>query len=179
MLDSEALRRFAGEGPLNTDLSQRILFDAARNPDAQSDSRRRWQALASLLPFRHSFPDGLIADASGVELADLRRQTEPFARTVTHYLNGEVLRLSAGGPAATERAIREYLNAFAMTPGFAQDQLIELCFSYPAAAHDIVSSMAAARPDQPSLGSLEKRLAGVRDEREVRAILLSFVRAGT
>jgi spermidine synthase len=178
MTDSNALRKFAGAGSLNTDLTQRILFDAARNPDAQSDSRRRWQALASVLPYRHSFPDSLILGASSEELASLRRETEPFSRTVTHYLNGEVLRLSAGDAVTTERAIREYLTAFAMTPGFAQDQLIELCFAYPQAAHDIISTMAAARPDQPRLGVLEKQLAGVRDEREVRAILFNFVRAG-
>jgi hypothetical protein len=178
MADTDALRKFAGDGSLNTDLTQRILFDAARNPDAQSDSRRRWQALASVLPYRHGFPDGLIAGASSEELAGLRREVEPFARTVTHYLNGEVLRLSANDSAEREQAIREYLTAFATTPGFAQDQLIELCFTYPETAHRIISSMATLRPDQPSLSELEKRLAGVRDEREVRMILLNFVRAG-
>ena len=176
MADADGLRRFAGAGPLNTDLTQRILFDAAANPDVQSDPRRRWRAFASVFPYRRSLPNGLVVDSSAAEMAGLRREVDPFATAVTHFLKGEVLRLGSDDGGGEEQAIDEYLAAYSASPGFGEGQLIEQCLGRPQSAYEIISRMAAIRPDRADLGALEKRLDGVRDDSEVRMILLEFWR---
>jgi hypothetical protein len=95
MFDTDALRRYAGAGPVNTDVNQRITFDAAGEIDLTTDAGA-YLSLATLLLYRTPFPDDFIRATDRRELEALREDVRPYADAVSHYLAAEILRFEAG-----------------------------------------------------------------------------------
>jgi spermidine synthase len=111
MLDRGALAAVAGEGPLNTDLDPRVLFDAPRSAYENRDDLN-WGSLQALLPYRTLYPEELLEADAG-----FRAATRRFSTALTFYLEGEVLRVSSPSsgrfPAA---ALDRYLAAYETAP---------------------------------------------------------------
>lgn len=150
MLDREALARYAGEGPLNTDLDPRVLFDA---PASAYANRRDlpWRSLRSLLPHRTVYPEGLVASRDPARRAEIRREAAAFSRGLGLYLQGEVLRLAAGPDAPVPAEARElYLRAYEAAPDFrpAGDLLAALARMEPERTEAIFRRMLARTPDR-------------------------------
>lgn len=143
MLDRAALARYAGEGPLNTDLNPRVLFDApasayANRPDLAYGS------LLTLLPERTPYPQGLVGGAEPERLADFRRQAAAFSRALGLYLTAEVSRQTGSLDEARER----YLLAYEAAPDFrpAVDLLAGVAAAEPRQAEGIFRRMLARSP---------------------------------
>lgn len=102
LMDEEALRRFTGEGPLNTDERPYISF-------AESYGKKAWHVLASLRQFRT--PATTLVRESELPTAIASRLAAGY-RAGEHSLEGDVYRMR-GDP---EAAIRSYLQALAQNP---------------------------------------------------------------
>ena len=96
MLDAANLKAYAGTGPLNTDDNQRVTFDAASA--ALLSEREAHRAMASLLPYRRSFPDAFVASAGAGGILALRQRVGPYCDAATHYLRAEIIVRETGGP---------------------------------------------------------------------------------
>ena len=151
MLDREALADYAGPGPLNTDLRPRLLFDAPRSVYA-ADGDIRYRSLLSLLPHRTLFAAELVRAGDPATDRELRRQVDGFSRALGHYLEGEVLRVAAGGDGRDLRfpdaAVERYLAAWEAAPDFppARQLLRALATGDGAQAERIRSRVAARQP---------------------------------
>jgi spermidine synthase len=89
MLDRAALAAYAGEGPENTDLYPRVLFDAPRTvyenrPDLAVES------LASLLPHRCPLPPSLLSGLPDDERDAVAAEVEAFAQAAARALRGKI-----------------------------------------------------------------------------------------
>ena len=145
MLDRDALARYAGEGPLNTDLNPRVLFDAPASAYADRPDLA-YGSLMTLLPHRTPYPDGLVTGAEPERLADFRQQVAGFSQALGLYLTAEVTRHNAGADAAREG----YLRAYEAAPDFrpAVDLLVALAAAEPRQAEGIYRRMLARSPDR-------------------------------
>lgn len=148
MLDRQALERFAGEGPINTDLTPTVLFEAPKSayekrPDLQ------WGNLVALLPHRRLFPEGWVESEDPRRAVALRQQTEAFSRALTFYLQGEVLRAEAPGGPPPDEALELYLRAFETAPEFTAVQAILWAVARrdPTRAETIFERVLARDPD--------------------------------
>lgn len=186
MLDREALARYAGEGPLNTDLNPRVLFDA---PESAYANRRdlAYGSLLSLLPRRTLYPEELVTSRQAAHPASFRRDAARFSRALGHYLQGEVARYAAGEDALVPAEARErYLRAYEAAPEFrpAADLLVALSLMEPEHSEAIYRRMLARTPEQAGLyrawlGALEEtgdrgRYAAVLEEARSRFGAESF-----
>lgn len=150
MLDRPALGAFAGDGPLNTDLHPRILFDAPKNAyDYENRQDVKWEALAALLPLRTPCPEGFLGgDAS--RLRSFRSGTRRFSEAITAYLQGEILRLeSGGGLPLPDRALESYFAAYEEEPGFeaAAGMLYSIALALPPPQAEPIFQRMLARDD--------------------------------
>ncbi|HYN22882.1 MAG TPA: hypothetical protein VE078_18120 [Thermoanaerobaculia bacterium] len=150
MLDREALFRYAGEGPLNTDFNPRVLFDA---PASAYANRRdlAYGSLLTLLPARTLYPEGLVMGAEPKRLADFRRHVTGFSQALSHYMLGDVSRAAAGpGAPIPAKARQEYLLAYKAAPDFrpAVDVLIAMAEMQPSQAEEIFGRMLTRSPDR-------------------------------
>jgi spermidine synthase len=145
MLDRRALAAYAGEGPLNTDLRPRLLFDAPRSVyGARADIRYR--SLETLLPHRTLYPPDLIRAGGPAADRELRRQVAGFSRALGHYLEGEIARVAAGGGFEDlGAAVDSYLAAWEAAPDFQP-------------AHQLLRALAAG--DGPQAERIRSRMAG-------------------
>ena len=114
MLDRDALARFAGDAPLNTDLNPRVLFDA---PKAAYENRRdlRWANLQRLIPLRTDFPLEILDGATAVLAQELEKRRD----AVGLYLSGDLLRAENGNPRPLSMEFLDYyLRAYEADPSF-------------------------------------------------------------
>jgi spermidine synthase len=102
MMDEHALRRFAGEGPLNSDERPYISF-------AESYGRKAWHVLASLRQFRT--PAMPLIAGPDLPVADAARLAAGFG-AAEHALEGDIYRLRGDMDAAT----RAYQQALRINP---------------------------------------------------------------
>lgn len=110
MLDREALRRFAGEAPPNTDMQPRVMFQAP-HITYQRPADQAWRCLAALLAHRVPVPPDLVRlppPAPGEAAA--------FARAVDLYLTADIARLR--DRRFSREAVDGYLAARRAAPEF-------------------------------------------------------------
>ena len=179
MLDADGLRRYAGEGPLNTDSNQRIAFDAASASDIER-SVVAHRALASLLPFRRGYPDAFVRNA-GTRGADaLRDDVDPYAEAASRYLAAEIDRLDDRSKPMPDAALAGYLDAYAADVRFTLPigKLLEYTLRDPARAREIVVRLATIHPTQPNVATLGKRLGAARSPEQTREIVERFLKTG-
>ena len=100
VLDESALRRYVGEGPLNTDDHPYISFVSPRGYNSGS-----WEVLESLAPHRTSALSLLTAPSAAV-----RQKLEAYFRAGEHALTGDIMRLQNRDRAAA-RAYQRALKA--------------------------------------------------------------------
>ena len=100
VLDESALRRYVGEGPLNTDDHPYISFVSPRGYNSGS-----WEVLESLAPHRTSVLSLLTAPSAAV-----RQKLEANFRAGEHALTGDIMRLQNRDRAAA-RAYQRALQA--------------------------------------------------------------------
>jgi spermidine synthase len=144
MLDRPALAAFAGEGPLNTDLRPRVLFEAPRSA-YEEPADLTWRCLADLLPRRVVYSPELVSvDAERV--AAFRQESGRFSAAVTHYLEGDIARARDRG--FSPAAVAGYLRAYEAAPSFqpAAQLLHSLALSDPAIAQAVLPRMLARDP---------------------------------
>lgn len=163
MLDRAALAAYAGEGPLNTDLSPRLLFDAPRSVyGARTDIRYR--SLETLLPRRTLYPAELVRAGDPAADRELRRQATGFSRALGHYLEGEIVRAAAGGGTRfPDAAVERYLTAWEAAPEFPPvRQLLRALASGDGAQAEWIRSRLARRTGPPPPGSSPDPDGGLR-----------------
>jgi spermidine synthase len=152
LLDRPALARFAGEGPLNTDLNPRVLFDAPRSA-YENRPELRYQSLSALLPFHTDYPAGLVTGRDSGQVANFRSAVASYEKALGHYLRGEVLRAAAGATELPVAAREQYLLAYEADPEFvpAGQILLTLAGADPGSAEPIFRRMLARTPARPRL----------------------------
>ena len=102
VLDESALRRYVGEGPLNTDDHPYISFVSPRGYSSGS-----WEVLESLAPHRTSALSLLTAPS-----ATVREKLAAYFRAGEHALEGDIMRLQNRDRAA----VRAYQRALTTNP---------------------------------------------------------------
>jgi spermidine synthase len=179
MLDADGLRRYAGEGPLNTDSNQRIAFDTASASDIER-SVVAHRALASLLPFRRGYPDAFVRNAGRGGADALRNDVDPYAEAASRYLAAEIDRLDDRSKPMPDAALAAYLDAYAADVRFTLPigKLLEYTLRDPARAREIVVRLATIHPTQPDVATLDKRLGAAPSPEQTREIVERFLRTG-
>jgi spermidine synthase len=148
MADGTALTIWAGEGPINTDLRPRILFDApaaAYADDAELGARN----LESLLALRPADPGALL---TGPGAEALREPARRHAEAATLYLRAELARgqisdLKQLPPASAELAVQAYEADPEFAP--ARGSLYAIVRANPQLAELVLPRMLARTPDEP------------------------------
>lgn len=147
LADGTALHDWAGEGPRNTDLRPRVLFDApatAYLDDPELGARN----LESLLPLRPAEPTLLLA---GAPTRELQAAVRSYTAAADLYLRAELARgavteLAALPPAAAELLIQ----AYEADPGFAPARgPLYAIARIPSLAELVLPRMLARTPDEP------------------------------
>ena len=100
VMDEEALRRYVGEGPLNTDDHPYISFVSPKGYSSGS-----WEVLEHLAPYRTSALSLLTAPS-----ATVRETIETYFKAGEHALEGDIMRLQNRDRAAA-RAYQRALQA--------------------------------------------------------------------
>ncbi len=156
MLDRDALAAFAGDGPRNTDLRPRVLFDAPRTA-YEKPPDRTWRCLAELLAWRVPYPPELVS-GDPARLAAFRDDTARFSAAVTRYLEGDIAR--ARGGVFSPAAVTGYLRAYEAAPEFqpAAQVLYSLAASDPGIAQAILPRMQRRDPADPRTQQLSTQL---------------------
>jgi spermidine synthase len=161
MLDRAALAAFAGDGPRNTDLRPRVLFDAPRIA-YEKPPDRTWRCLAELLAWRVPYAPALVT-GDAARLAAFRGDTARFSGAVTHYLEGDIAR--ARGGVFSPAAVRGYLRAYEAAPEFqpAVQVLYSLAAADPGLAQEILPRMLRRDPADPRARELFAQLRAYLD----------------
>ena len=102
VMDAEALRRYVGEGPLNTDDHPYISFVSPKGYSSGS-----WEVLEHLAPHRTSALSLLTAPS-----ATVRETIETYFKAGEHALEGDIMRLQNRDQAA----VRAYQRALQANP---------------------------------------------------------------
>ena len=102
VMDEETLRRYVGEGPLNTDDHPHISFVSPKGYSSGS-----WEVLEHLAPHRTSALSLLTAPS-----ATVREKIEVYFRAGEHALEGDIMRLQNRDRAA----VRAYQRALQANP---------------------------------------------------------------
>ena len=148
MADGPALAAWAGEGPINTDLRPRVLFDApaaAYADDAELGARN----LESLLALRPADP-GVLLTGPGAEA--LREPARHYAEAAALYLRAELARgqisdLKQLPAVSADLAIQAYETDPEFAP--ARGSLYAIVRANPTLAEQILPRMLARTPDEP------------------------------
>jgi spermidine synthase len=149
MLDREGLRDFAGDGPLNTDLNPRVLFDAPRSAYERNPALA-YGALEELMALRTPVPHDLLVSGNGQPDDAMLSGVGKFSAALGHYIQGEIARVRAPGITMLPReVIDHYLRAYEAEPDFraAAGLLFALATGDPEAADYILPRMLARTPD--------------------------------
>jgi hypothetical protein len=148
MLDRGSLADFAGEGKLNRDLDPILLFDAPRSVYEDRDDLS-YGGLAALLPHRSRLPPTLLVSAHSGRAQQIREEVGAYAAAITHYLEGEIDRVRAGGSERVPTSsIESYLAAYEVQPGFApaRGMLYRLASTSPELGDAILPAMYERTP---------------------------------
>jgi spermidine synthase len=180
LLDRDALVRFAGEGPLNTDLFPRVSLEAPRGAYVD-DIDRGPRNLEALLAVRVPFPEGLLTAADDDRVARARAEAARFSAALGHYLEAEITRSRSPDPGVPPHdAVTAYLAAHAAAPEFApaRGRLFEAAALDGRLAEEILPVMLERTPDEPRIYELylahlqrigdEHRFEAVRAEAQAR-----------
>jgi spermidine synthase len=148
MAERTALASWAGEGPINTDLRPRVLFDAPAAAYAD-DARLGARNLESLLALRPADPAALLTGPGAEALHEPARR---YAAAAALYLRAELARGEIGDlkqlPAeAAELAIQAYETDPEFAP--ARGSLYAIVRGNPQLAEQILPRMLARTPDEP------------------------------
>lgn len=148
MADGTALAAWAGDGPTNTDLRPRVLFDAPAVAYAD-DPELGAHNLADLLALRPADPAALLTEPAATELREPARR---YAAAALLYLRGELARgavtdLRQLPPESAERTIEAYETEPEFAP--ARGNLYAIVRTNPALAEQILPRMMARTPDEP------------------------------
>ena len=149
LLNREALAAFAGDGPLNTDLNPRVMFDAPRS--AYSDNpAMAYASLAELLDRRSLLPGALVSGLNDLQSEAIRSDVARYSSALGIYMQAEIARVRAGEPLPLPREIiDDYLIAYEVAPGFraAAGMLYAAAAQDPEVAARILPRMLARAPD--------------------------------
>jgi spermidine synthase len=143
MLDRDALLAFAGEGPRNTDLNPRVLFDAPRHTAYEADLHEiNWQSFEALLAHRTVYPPSFLSDDGG-----LRGEVERFSRALTLHLRGEIGRARGQGR-VTPEILDLHLAAYDAAPDLevVSGYLLNFARNNPGASEHILEAMLQSTP---------------------------------
>ena len=147
LADTAALAAWAGEGPLNTDLHPRVLFDAPATAYAD-DPKLGARNLEALMALRPADPAVLLAGAAAGELAASARS---YSAATDLYLRAELARDEVTDLTALAPDVAELLiEAYEADPGFApaRGPLYAIAAKNPALAEQILPRMLARTPDE-------------------------------
>ncbi len=149
LLDAEALRAFAADGPQNLDLRPQVLFSAPRAAYA-GELGRGADNLEALLAARAPLPERLIS-GDPARLADLRASAERYRLALDHYLRGEIARARRPEDTLGVADLEPYLAAYAADPTFppARGQLYGAAARDPQVAAAAFPRMLELTPDEP------------------------------
>jgi spermidine synthase len=144
LADRTGLATWAGDGPENTDLRPRVVFDAPAAAYAD-DPGLGARNLAALLDLRPADPAVLLVDADDATRAAVRAHADAAAR----YLRAEILR--ADRFPAPPAALEQLVAAYEADPEFptARGRLYDFAARDPAAAELVLPRMKARTPDEP------------------------------
>lgn len=145
--DGTALRAWAGEGPLNTDLHPRILFDAPTAAYAD-DPELGARNLASLLALRPADPTTLF-DAADADA--LRDDAVRYATAITLYLRAGIAQGDRTSAAEFPPDIAELLvQSFEAYPNYApvRADLQSIFAANPALAESLLPRLLTRSPDE-------------------------------
>lgn len=141
MLDRSALARFAGPGPLNSDLDPLLTFSAPRSAYDKRDELA-WASLAALLPLRVPCPAELLSGPSDERQAVLDHTRQWFT-AVGAFLEADVARVRWGledfPPGAIERLLAAHRDEPKLAP--ARDLLLEVARRHRSRASEIYRRM--------------------------------------
>jgi len=147
LADGTALRAWAGEGPTNSDLRPRVIFDAPISAYAD-DPTLGARNLAELLALRPADPAVLLAGAAA---SDLQASVRSYTAAADLYLRAELARgahtdLTTLAPEVAELLIQ----AYEADPGFApaRGPLYAIAGKNQALAGQILPRMLARTPDE-------------------------------
>ncbi len=115
MMDREGLLAYAGESRRNTDMMPRILFDAPR-AIYEGGPAIKYSSLESLLPYRKTWPDQLIANIPGEHIDAFKEHAEAYRTAVGLYLEGDILRVKQGQ--VSQDTLKLWLGAYRTQPDF-------------------------------------------------------------
>jgi len=148
MLDRQALRKFAGEGPLNTDLNPRVLFDAPRAVYEKRRTQGR-ENLRAVLALRQPVAKMSLTAVDAASREFFWQHLQRYVRASTLYLRGELARLGDDQP----KAMAHYFEAFAEAPEFtpARGMLNTIGRQSVKMAHLVFPKMIAVGPSDPAL----------------------------
>lgn len=166
LMDRDALRAFAGEGPRNTDLHPRVLLQAPRVA-YEGNRGRGWTNLAAMLEHQSTLP--LPAGTPPPWPADAAR----FSEAVHAHLRAEGIRASMDDPSnlaqLPEDAVLAYLEAYDAAPEFAPSRgmLYLAAARSPTFMRTIFERMLARTPDEARVyQAYLQALAAARDQAE-------------
>ena len=148
MLDREGLQEFAGDGPLNTDLNPRVLFDAPKSA-YENAPELAYGALFELINRRTPVPRALVGDRDGRPDDEMLAGARRFSAALGHYMQGEIARTrAAGAMSLSPEIIEHYLRAYDSEPEFsaAAGLLYAIAKGNPEVAGQILSRMLERTP---------------------------------
>lgn len=150
ILDPEAVQALAGEGPLNTDLNPRVLFDAPRSTYEGRDELG-WSALRAALEHRAQMPENFLTGEPPDHATQTHDAIVRYGGALDAYLAGELARVQNGDPkSAPPEALEHYLRAWEIEPGFAPARGMLYTFApRPASGEIILPRMYAISPKDP------------------------------
>ena len=175
MTDASGLRRFAGPGPVNSDLNQRVLFDAPLSLGREIRAAHR--SLEALWPFRMVFPDNLLLDRDPAAVARWRAAARATISAADRFVTAELLRAQAGRDSLPPAALSEYLAAYEADPLFpnALQTLFELAGRHPDQAAEVLGEMNRRNPADARLAKTTALVRGARDASGIIEILRGYL----
>ena len=160
ILDTAALKAFAGDGRKNYDTRSALLLYVRNNEAALNftremrmnpqDARRGGQLLAKLLSYAptNAAPDALANLGSDATAETLRKAVATRSETMRHYISGDILR-ACGDEAKYHEMADEYLRALGSEPDFplTRAMLLLQTLQKPKLALQIYSGMLKLDPN--------------------------------
>ncbi|MBM3880103.1 MAG: hypothetical protein FJ387_10350 [Verrucomicrobia bacterium] len=151
------LRKFAGDGPLNTDDRPLVMFRAPHFAGINAASP--YGRLFELLEGQWADPAELMADEAGA--AELMARLGAYVAGRDRYLRGLRAEIEGGPEAGVESFVASARASPDFTTGYAYGLALatQRSSSDPAGARRLLERLMAARPENPVAGQLLERLS--------------------